>query len=489
MRFWRTLGLGKYYIPCDIDHASDAFLEAFDFLPKNPGGHVYAPAAEYTMNAALDPAKNNVTLEGAGIATVLKNVATSDHNIFDVTGDNHFTILNLKLDGNKANNPSDDRRGINISSASDILIENVEIVDTSYQAIYGLDCSRVNIIRCKITDPDFNGIRITGTCADNLIDGCYLSGAIIVGGDGHNIHLGGQDGTRVVNCRSIGAEDTGIMLTSSNDCLIANNVVHSTKVAIWLGGSANPSPDCRVIGNTVKSTNDAGIGMNSSPRCNVADNIAYECGWEGIQLANCDDCTVSGNICYDNGQSATANRQDGIQITEVSGAGSTGVVLLGNRCFDSGGGDQEYGIAIRGTSDDCTLVGNNVEGNNTDGYFITAAATNCPIKDGHLEVLAAPGELTIDTNGVITVTRKYHTVDTFEDAATDDLDTISGGRDGMVIILTPENSGRDVTIKDMTGNIAMDGSADFTMLTRGDKFMAIYDARFSLWIELQRIIT
>jgi len=84
------------------------------------------------------------------------------------------------------------------------------------------------------------------------------------------------------------------------------------------------------------------------------------------------------------------------------------------------------------------------------------------IKDGTISklVMGAPTELTLDTDGAITVTQSNHLIDTFEDAATDDLVTINGGVDGMLLFLRTANATRDVTIKNGSDNIYC--GADFT---------------------------
>jgi len=66
--------------------------------------------------------------------------------------------------------------------------------------------------------------------------------------------------------------------------------------------------------------------------------------------------------------------------------------------------------------------------------------------------LGASSELTI-SGGVVTATRSYHSVDTEGDAATDDLDTINGGTEGDLLVLRSANTGRDVTVKNNSGNI------------------------------------
>lgn len=73
--------------------------------------------------------------------------------------------------------------------------------------------------------------------------------------------------------------------------------------------------------------------------------------------------------------------------------------------------------------------------------------------------LAAATELTIAA-GAITVTRSYHTVDTQADAATDDLDTITGVA-GDTLILQLASASRVVTVKHNTGNILFASGIDF----------------------------
>ena len=60
----------------------------------------------------------------------------------------------------------------------------------------------------------------------------------------------------------------------------------------------------------------------------------------------------------------------------------------------------------------------------------------------------APTEKTLDTNGEITVSgtvsHRFHTIDTFADAATDSLIKINGGNVGEMLMLEVENNARNV---------------------------------------------
>lgn len=93
----------------------------------------------------------------------------------------------------------------------------------------------------------------------------------------------------------------------------------------------------------------------------------------------------------------------------------------------------------------------------------------------------SPTELTIAA-GVITPTQTRHTVDTEADAATDDLVTITAGADGDVVVITPEDAARVVTIK-QTGNIELYG-ADFPLDQIEDIVVLMYDTLNATWFAI-----
>lgn len=82
-------------------------------------------------------------------------------------------------------------------------------------------------------------------------------------------------------------------------------------------------------------------------------------------------------------------------------------------------------------------------------------------------VLAEVSELTIAA-GVITVTTNYHSVDTEADAASDDLDTVSGTENGGIYLLRPSNDARSIVVKHGTGNIETVGGVDITLAEDDD---------------------
>lgn len=92
----------------------------------------------------------------------------------------------------------------------------------------------------------------------------------------------------------------------------------------------------------------------------------------------------------------------------------------------------------------------------------------------------AGSEVTI-SSGAVTRTGTLHSVDTEGDAASDDLDTISGGTVGDLILFYPANGARTVVVKHGTGNILVSGDGDdLTLDDASDLVMGIYDG--SNWL-------
>jgi hypothetical protein len=114
---------------------------------------------------------------------------------------------------------------------------------------------------------------------------------------------------------------------------------------------------------------------------------------------------------------------------------------------------------------------------NVSGTTVTATGA---VTGGRF-VTTAGATLTIAA-GAVTVTNGLHSIDTEAAAATDDLDTISGGTAGMILILRAASSTRDVVVKDGTGNLRLAG--DFT-LSHADDRLVLLDSGAS-WMELSR---
>lgn len=90
------------------------------------------------------------------------------------------------------------------------------------------------------------------------------------------------------------------------------------------------------------------------------------------------------------------------------------------------------------------------------------------------EILPTATELTIAA-GVVTITQAAHTIDTEADAASDDLDTISGGTADQVIYLRASNAARTVVLKHNTGNLFLPYGKDISLAESTDQVQLYYN--------------
>lgn len=105
-----------------------------------------------------------------------------------------------------------------------------------------------------------------------------------------------------------------------------------------------------------------------------------------------------------------------------------------------------------------------------------------------LAALYAPEGATreISAGGAIRVDRKsFYRVDTNGAAATDDLDTVTGGYDGQVIILASVNAARVVTLT-AAGNLAPKDGAPITLSAPDILVVMRYDDTAGEWNEVAR---
>ena len=96
-----------------------------------------------------------------------------------------------------------------------------------------------------------------------------------------------------------------------------------------------------------------------------------------------------------------------------------------------------------------------------------------------------PTELTL-SGGAVTLTGtskfRFHTIDTEDDAATDDLTAISGGNPGDILILYPEHTDRTVVVKN---NSVFVMGIDFSMNKTGD-IICLVNISANVWYQLSR---
>lgn len=81
----------------------------------------------------------------------------------------------------------------------------------------------------------------------------------------------------------------------------------------------------------------------------------------------------------------------------------------------------------------------------------------------------ATASLLAIAEGVLTITGSHHAVDVEDGAASsDDLDTITGGEEGQLVVLRPYSDARSIVVKHGTGNIECPQGVDITLAEDDD---------------------
>ena len=143
--------------------------------------------------------------------------------------------------------------------------------------------------------------------------------------------------------------------------------------------------------------------------------------------------------------------------------------------------------ALRGANAEIDAQGNATLAGGLNVGTATGAAAGDASIEGTLTAAAITGlacpyqsELTLNSSGAITVGNgTFYRIDTYGDAANDDLVTISGGSDGQIIVLRTAVNARDVIIKHATGNVYC--GADFTLDRTADRIVLQYDNAIPGW--------
>ena len=154
---------------------------------------------------------------------------------------------------------------------------------------------------------------------------------------------------------------------------------------------------------------------------------------------------------------------------------STEYATIYSQCTKVNDGIEDGNLIFR-TMKDGTLAARLTIG--SDGL---ATFANGVTVSGGIVSLSSFTNLDVSSGG-ITVTSSTHRVDTESGAPTDNLNNINGGTDGSILVLRTNVDGRDVTVKDGTGNLHLAG--DYALNNAARKLTLIKSG--SDWYELSR---
>ncbi len=395
--------VGSDYI-CD-GVADDVQIQAaIDAVTAAGGGVVFIRKGTYVLSTTVYM-RASITLMGAGQnVTILQAKAAWTDNLAMIETANSPTyciIRSLTLDGNKANQTTQDQDGIGLYSGSghkvlDVDIKNLNRNSGDWAGIY-ITAQRCVIERCRVYDCETHGIYVGSGKA--MIDNCYLfsnfigieinsSEAYITNCDiesstSHGLYVtdsyvkvsnvgsssnGGvgfynltADGCSFNACTAISNTSFGFQIDVGNSVFTGCKAISNGNSGFYSFGTNNTFSGCMAQSNLVSGFQIAG-NYNAVSGCICESNVY------GI--------LVSGNYNSISGNNVRANTQHGIYLgpAVVRNSISSNVV----NCSTALAADNTYsGIFLTGTCLRNTVIGNNIFGDggtNDLAYCIREAA-------------------------------------------------------------------------------------------------------------------
>ena len=357
----------------------------------NPAGKVFLQPGVFYVSNMLQ-VKSNSSLAGAGKGvTTIKMASGSWSGVAQVGGINgagaiitygnaaasYIAVRDLTVDGNQtgitalpgwatggmAAGDNVTNSPLHLNSVTNLLIENVEVINPIGYTVYLQSCVNFTIRDCRVISGQVSAQQ--GWGAPSQQDGIHLDGISYGLVNGNYIDTGAT-GTNV--------GDDGIALQSlsgaCHDITISGNTIRSDEAAIDLAISGNDIYDVAITGNDIWQTEESGIVCQPFTSSSAtAHNIAVT---GNVLRSTC----VNGN----SQRAAIAFVDDSIQPGGTPAAAWEGVTVSGN-VIENVTNANAAGIYARyGT--DITVAGNtirNFEG--LVGIWIgdNIAATSLPV--------------------------------------------------------------------------------------------------------------
>lgn len=431
------------------------------------GGELYLPAGTYRVTGSLTKTSGlGFSIRGAGEGvTTLVRATDFPGTVLNINQTSDVTVSELTIDCQHSVNPNGNH-GIAAFACPNLLIQNVTVTDYKNTAILvystgvsGTRNARVRNCTALGLNVANNGILV-GDIEESGIESCYVSG--VTGSPGYGLQIKNvalRCWIRNSYARDCVAgvafgNDTGILAVQ--DSVVSNCATYNCTTGLLTGYAQR------------NAVTGVWIDMNGivSNAIDLQNNSIYNV-ISGVYVRNLDtsrSCVRFRSGCSDNL----------VEIAALSAATFGGAAAA---TFDSGVvsnqvvlGQVLSPVSVTSTT---SLVSNG-SGNPTNTFVYRSI----PLKQ---TVVIASGAIAVRDNKVERVR-----VDTEGGAATDDLDTITPGIDGQQIRLETVANARDVVVKHGTGNIRLNGGADFTLATVNMSLTLEYKSSISAWAEVAR---
>lgn len=346
---------------------------ALDEAGRKGGGEVFVPAGIYEIERTLK-IPSNVTLRGAGAATVLKAKASIGENSYP----NNRVISNADVE-----------RGNTGIVIKDLVVDGGLLGEYHKTGIYGIslnNCDNSRIDGVIVRRCSGEGILVSYGVGNVLVERCVVE----ENNNGINVHhLSGEVLLRNNICKRNGVHKPqfggiGIFAEAVHHISIVGNVCIDNAWAgiVWMGGADEargiqyPSGDCVIANNLcLRNGSQGGIFINGTysqtQRFLVSGNLCKENGRDGIWAFRAKDGIITNNLCVSNNKpyGKDGSLEDwqrtasGIRLVDCEN-----VIVTGNRCLDERKERwQIYGICVEGKSKGNIVTGNIVSGNKNAG--------------------------------------------------------------------------------------------------------------------------
>jgi hypothetical protein len=367
------------------------------------GGIVHAPPGTYLVSGNLGGALSNVTVQGAGrFVTIFKLKASSNTHVFDISG-NNWTMRDIGIDGNRANNASG--HGIRITGDHHTL-DTLYIHDTVGYGIANAQGAS-DILRYAtytnlyVKNTGVDGIDIKDHLSSNTAN--RLTNITIDG-----IDLSGTQDCAGIDCRGpVQLSNITVILTTHGSTNGSAIRFRETSVSTGpVGGYQSTLANARIIGDDTTSMYGVAVNAQGVNVSNVYVNDiwrAYTVGVDAAQVAlvNCvaedansrgfeistttdEDVSLTGCRALDCATSFYVTSNDVNLIGCISrDASSAGFDIRGDRIQVRGGrisGSAGTALSINASADATQVSGLDVS-RQTAGTKLSNSGTNTSIRD------------------------------------------------------------------------------------------------------------
>ena len=317
------------------------------------GKTVIIPAGTYIVTQLFGINKVSITGEGSGVSILKRKNNSSTQSILEFSGKNDFQIIDITIDGNKANQTIGANSLVVLNCYSweviGCVFENAKSVAGYGSGIVVIDGQNDSLIfRSKIKDCFIH---------NNDSDGIFINREWFIDITGCFIKNNGGGGIMVLNYAFPPVADvSNYLIIDSNTCI--ENTGSGISVTGYVEGGTPSNP---IYGRLVPASREI-IIVNNNCKKNTGSGIVYQ-GTNGL---------VSGNNCEDN---------------------STGFVFNANlSVFSSNTGayNKNYGI-------DCIGAFHSVISNNS---FVTSEGVGINCGGGSFNIVSGNSVILVGSNQV-----------------------------------------------------------------------------------------